>query len=542
MTLIRNTFIVFLLLSSFVVSQTQELPQKQRSVAERFSQLEQILLRMSEASSSSNPRRAELLKKVLFSSKDKLVALRLEKVVNVLERRQLTEAISGQEEIEKDLLELLQLLESENRDQRRDLEKEKIKEFLRDLEEIIHQEKALKARTSQEENEKLSPLEKDQRDVRLRAQSLRDRISENENPDDKSSEVNEDNKEKSDDMENTGKDSKKPEKDEQNDETKDDDKKEETGKDESPQKSSESKVDEENKKTSETQQKDEESSNDSPTQQAMKKALDRMKQAEQKLQKAEKSGALEDQEEVIAELQRAKAELEKILRQIREEEMLQTLEKLEARLKRMLRIEQSIRSQTEKISVTMKEADEAALRQIRIQASRLSADQQSVLDDADAALILLREDGTAQAMVESLLQTRFDMEEIKGRLELTQLDTTTIGIEDAVIAALQEMLEAVDMAIKEAEKRKENPPPPDGADGNAPDEEPLIQLLSELKMIRSMQRRVNERTERCEKAIEELRNESNTDLEALRKRVEELARQQNRISRILHDLKVGKAK
>ncbi|MDR3199525.1 MAG: hypothetical protein LBU34_16785, partial [Planctomycetaceae bacterium] len=73
-------------------------------------------------------------------------------------------------------------------------------------------------------------------------------------------------------------------------------------------------------------------------------------------------------------------------------------------------------------------------------------------------------------------------------------------------------------------------------------EEPLIQLLSELKMIRSMQQRVNERTKRYEKMIDQLRNDPNADYNTLRKNVEELARQQNRISRILHDLKIGKTK
>ena len=530
----RN-IIFFCLMLLFAVSvSAQELTEKQRGIADRYAQLEQILLRMSEASATSNPRRAELLKKVLLASKDKLVMLRIESIADILNRRQLTEAIAGQEGIEKDLAELLKLLESENRDQLRQMEKEKIKEFLRDLEEIIHQEKALKARTAQEENEKLAKLEKPQKEVRLRAQSLQDRIAENENPERKPDSETEKNS-----MET------------QESDEKDGDRKSESGEKseplEKPDQSNEKQADLKPEKKDDSEPPSEKADDkpepgDSPTQSAMEKAMKRMKQAEEKLQKAEKSEALEDQEEAIAELQRVKAELEKILRQIREEELLQTLEKLEARFKRMLRIEQSIRSQTEKLVMVQKKTEEPDERQTRIQSSRIAADQQSVLDDADAALILLREDGTAQAMVESLLQARFDMEDIKSRLDGVKLDSVTIAVEDAVIAALQEMLEAIDMAIKEAEKRKENPPQSDSPPGGEQETEPLIQALSELRMIRSMQQRVNDRTGRYEKEVEQLRAEANPDFESIKQKVEELARQQNRISRILHDLKVGKAK
>ncbi len=460
---------------SWVAAQPPSLPEQQRQVAERFEQLEQILLRMSEVSATSNPRRAELLKKTLLAGKDKLVALRLAGLVEILQRRSLTEAAAGQETLEHDLRELLQLLESENREQRREREKEKIKELLRDLEEVLHQERALKTRTSQVEGEKLSALEKEQHAVRQRTQSLENRMSE-----DSSSE---------------------------------------TGDAPPP-----------------TEQ--------APAQQALQKAQERMQRAEEKMQQAEKQGMLEDQEEAIAELQKAKAELEKILRQMREEELLQTLEKLEARLQRMVRVEKSIRSQTATVGATANEPDETTARPVRIQAGQIAADQQAVLEDADAALVLLREDGTARAMVESLLQARFDMEDVRQRLEAAKLDAVTLATEDAVIAALEEMLHAVARAIDEAEKRKDNPPPGPGQGGN-PGDEPLIQMLSELKMIRSMQRRVNERTQRYEAELQALpktplHHEKDIDDTVLRNRVEELARQQNRIARILHDLKVGK--
>ncbi|MDR2440225.1 MAG: hypothetical protein LBE12_12775 [Planctomycetaceae bacterium] len=535
-------FLFLIFLFCFTSLFAQELSEKQRSVADRYVQLEQVLLRMSEASAASNPHRSALLKKVLFASKDKLLTLRLKNIADILERRQLTEAVTGQETIEQDLLELLRLLENENREQRRTAEKEKIKEILRDLEEIIHQEKSLKSKIVQKENENLLLFEKEQKKIRLQTQTLHDQITENEHPNTTQSEkttpeekneheINDNEKANPNSDQQSKIQSANQDKNNQDKNNQDKNNQDENNQD----KNDHNKNDNDNQNTVQP--------TGSPTQQAMQKALHRMSQAEKQLQQAEKNGAIEEQEEAIAELQRVKAELEKILRQLREEELLQTLERLEARFKRMLRVEQSIRLQTEKIGIEAKNTEESALRPIQIQSSQIGSDQQSVIEDADAALVLLREDGTAQAMVESLLQARYDMTEVKSRLDKTELDSVTLDIEDSVISVLQEMLDAVELAIKEAEKRKEEEQqqsPNTTGDNNS--EEPLIQLLSELKMIRSMQQRVNERTKRYEKMIDQLRNEPNADYSTLRKNVEELTRQQNRISRILHDLKIGKTK
>jgi hypothetical protein len=521
----RSAFFILFLFYTAVsgivpFSPAQDLTKKQRSIAERYSQLEQVLFRISEVTAQTDPKRAALLKKVLLISKDKLLSVQMDNLVRLLENRRFTDSLSGQESVEKELQELLRILENENRIQQRDAEKDKIKQFLRDLEEIIHQEKSLEAKTTQREGERLTPLEKEQQEIRLRSQTLREQMKEQET-------------------------SATPQKDSQNNPQ------ENSLND--PQSNPEEKTDNkpentnENKENKESQSKDnqnkdekEQNTNDSPQQKAMRNALDRMKEAEQKLKKSEKSGAVEEQEEAVAQLQRVKAELEKILRQIREEELMQTLEKLESRFQRMLKIVQGIRRKTETLSDDLKRTDDSNRRQVEIQASQLSGEQQEVIGDADAALVLLREDGTAQAMTESLLQARFDMSEVQQRLKSVKLDTATMETEDSIIAAIQEMLDAVKEAIKEAEKRKQEPQEPQNGEGGQEDKEPLIKLLSELKMIRSMQQRVNDRTGRYDLFLEELKKEPNADFESLRQKVVELTRQQNRVSRILHDIKVGK--
>ena len=532
----------FLFLGLLIVLGTflpaQELTDKQRSLAGRYAQLEQILLRLSETSANLNPRQATLLKKALLESKDKLLAQRFETLVHALERRQFSDAVNGQNEIEQDMLLLLKLLESVNRDEQREKEKEQIKEFIRDLEEILHNERVLKNQTHQQESPNLPTLERNQRDIRTRTQALRDHIAEYEGiaPQNEPAKENDaDDSTKQQEQNQSGQEQNQSEQKQNQSEQE----QHQSGQEQNQSQSEQTQDQAAQEQSPSAQEQNPSRQEPSPTQRALQQALERMKQAEQRLRQAEKEGALEEQEEAIAELQRLKEELEKILRQLREEELMRTLEKLEERFKRMLREEQAIRLQTETLVNELAGESVPDQRQVKIRADRLTGEQQSVIDDAESALLLLREDGTAQAMVESLLQARFDMTEAKSRLGQTVLDRLTLHIEDAVIDALQEMLEAVRAAITEARERQENQQQQQPS-GGAMGEEPLIQLLAELRMIRSMQRRVNERTERYDDEIKQALESTDADLSAFKKAVEELARQQNRISRILHELRIGK--
>ena len=525
-------FAVFGIAIVFSISlPAQELTDKQRSLAGRYAQLEQILLRLAETSATSDTRRATLLNKALLESRDKLLVQRFDTLISALERRQLADAISGQTEIEQDLLDLLKLLESADRNERRDAEKEKIQEFLKDIEEILHSERTLRNQTRQHESQHLPTMEKDQRDIRMRAQTLRDRLAEHEGwtPQNES--------EPSEPAEPSEQEQPQAEQ-EQPQEGQSSPQSEPTPVQSEQGQSQDSPPQPQRNQPQQNQPQREQS----PSQQALQRALERMRQAEQRLQQAERAGAIEEQEEAIAELQRLKEELERILRQLREEELMQTLEKLEERFKRMLRQEQTIRAQTERLINEFAGETPADQRQINIRADRLGSDQQAVIEDAETVLMILREDGTAQAMVESLLQARFDMTEVKNRLERTALDTVTLHIADAVIDALQEMLEAIQAAIDEARERQENADSQQQSQqqGEGVSEEPLIQLLAELRMIRSMQRRVNERTTRYDLEIKQLLEKPDADLSPLEHAVEELARQQNRISRILHELRIGR--
>ncbi|MDR3109211.1 MAG: hypothetical protein LBU65_05930, partial [Planctomycetaceae bacterium] len=486
-------------------------------LAANYSQLENILLRMAEIDAATNPKRSALLKKVLAESKERLMNMRFSEIIDILEKQRLTDAINEQTELTLDLKDLLRLLESENRAQRRDEEKERIAKLLKEINDLIHREKSLKGRTQQAEQ--MSPLEPEQRNIHDATDRLSDEMAETQvgprsKPSDSKSNENKSGDEKSDEN--------------KSDENKPNEQK------------SEQQKPNDNGNRDEHEEQVEADASQSPAQQAMQRSMQRMRRAQKRMEESKKKDAIDEQEEAIAELQKAKAELDKILRQLREEELMQTLQWLDARIKKMLATEKLILTQTQKTAAEQaadatNEAEQNRLLEIRT--GRIAADQATVILDADAALIVLREDGTAQAMTESLSQTRFDMVDVQERLGRGNVGTLTQEVEQTIIRSLEEMLDAIDAAKKESEKRQQQAESQQQNGGAMSEQDQrLIDILSELRMIRQMQIRVNDRTQRYEK----MANEPNANLPELGKQVEELSRQQSRIAKILNTIKVGK--
>src|SRR5262245_63254127 len=86
---------------------------------------------------------------------------------------------------------------------------------------------------------------------------------------------------------------------------------------------------------------------------------------------------------------------------------------------------------------------------------------------------------------------RDDMIAIEKRLDKYVTNESTQHIEEDVIAALKEMIEALKKAIQEAQDKKNKPPPPSNS---PPPPQRLLDILAELKLIKSMQLQVNKRT------------------------------------------------
>ena len=124
-----------------------DLALRQSEIADRFSRLEKLMLRMAEFDAADNPRRSELLKKAFVASKDKQVQVQLEKLVEFLNRDKLSRAISNQKLVTKDLNVILELLLSENRADRLKDEQARIRSYIREIERIERMQRGVQGRT-----------------------------------------------------------------------------------------------------------------------------------------------------------------------------------------------------------------------------------------------------------------------------------------------------------------------------------------------------------------------------------------------------------
>jgi hypothetical protein len=266
-----------------------------------------------------------------------------------------------------------------------------------------------------------------------------------------------------------------------------------------------------------------------PISKRLQAAQEHMEAAKKNLEKAKKDGATDEQTKALRELDTAKAELEEILRQLREEEMKRLLAQLEARFLKVLQVQREIYDGTVRLDkIPVPERSHA----YEIDTGRLSNREAEITAEVEKALSLLREDGSSVAMPEAVQQVHDDMQQLVHRLAEGKSEVLTQNIEIDVIRGLEEIVDALKKAQKDSKKKPPQGPTPNGQ----PQDPPLIEQLAELKMIRALQNRVNTRTERYSKLIDGEQADKEDVLDALRR----LSEQEARVQKVTRDLELGK--
>ena len=544
----------------------------QRQVAERYRELEKLLLRMAELTAPTDPRRAALLRQAVAQSKQRDIDRQFERLVELLRQERLAVVVKNQGEVQQDLNKLLELLLSEDRSKRIESEKERVREYLKRVNKIIKEQKAVQGDTERGGDEgKLSDKQGELADKTGElAKQLKEEADSKKPADD-----SQDGKPGEDGKSPDGEKSDKPQdgKPGESGDKKDGQKKDVKDKDANGEKKEEGKKDkqsgddaEKSKKDSPDQKPDQKpgdkpgkpedgqnpgapdapppgdpqqgqgqsgqpsDAENNPAQKRLEQAKQRMQEAQQKLNEAKREDAKEKQVEALKELELAKADLEEILRQLREEEMSRTLAMLETRFRKMLDQQVEVYEGTKKVDKTPQAERD---RDDEIEAGRLSRKESLIAAEADKALAVLREEGSAVAFPEAVAEMREDMEQVVMRLALTKVGDVTQGIETDIIAALEEMIASLQKAQKDMEqKAKQGEPPPSGEQ----DEPPLVDTLAELRMIRALQMRVNVRTERYAQMTKTEQADKPDLLEALKR----LAERESRIHQVTRDIVVGR--
>lgn len=279
---------------------------------------------------------------------------------------------------------------------------------------------------------------------------------------------------------------------------------------------------------------------ENPVRKKIQEAQQRMKAAEQKLQEAKRKESVEEQQKAREELEKAKAELEKILKQLREEEMERTLQALEGRFRKMLEMQVKVYEGTKKLDAI---PAEDRTRELDVQAGRLGGDEAKIAMEAEKALQLLEEEGSSVAFPATVDLLVDDMRQTADRLNQGKVDSITQGLEEEIIASLEELLQALEQAQQKLEEQKQQQQPPPQQPQGGQQSQPLVDAIQELKMIKSLQLRVNKRTDRYAKMLkaeEDPVGQANTKdlLDALDK----LSDRQQQVFEIVREIVLGRNK
>ncbi|MCE9565202.1 MAG: hypothetical protein K8U57_24485 [Planctomycetes bacterium] len=233
-------------------------------------------------------------------------------------------------------------------------------------------------------------------------------------------------------------------------------------------------------------------------QENVQQAVPQQEGAEQDIKKGDPKEATKKQDEAIKKLEAALKELEKRLKQLREKELEKLLANLEERVGRMLRMQIEVYEATKKIhnDVTKNNNQKTTA---DVQKSQSEADkEQAIVVEADKALKLMEGEGSAVVFAGVLAEVRQDMIAVQKRLNegrvegrrMTESEGTQL-IEEQIIEQLTLMKEALKKAKQDLQDSKGKPgdPKEPGKPNNK-----LIDLINELKLIKSLQEQVNKRT------------------------------------------------
>jgi hypothetical protein len=533
---------------------TDPLAGAQEQLAQQLSRLEALLLRSADLEALDNPTRAALLQQAVGLSKEAQLSELLEKAAESLLSNQLSEAIDQQKASREALKRLLELLQSENREKRVREQRDQVRRWIEDADRLLRLQSSLRGRT--EGGQDSEQAAKDQQQLADKATQIASDLSDSDkSPDQSEGTPQSDQKQSSPSTEKQPADSKsnpeqasdgQPSKNQQTDGQKSESQQSEAQQSEAQQSEGQQSEGQQSEGQQSGQSKGQASEGQQPQQpqspteragQQIQQAQQRMEEARQELERSQREGAIEKQREAEQNLREAIEQLEEILRQLREEEVKRSLETLETRLRRMLEMQNKVFEETQRLHEI---AGDQPDRQVFTRAATIARDQQKVSAEGERALLLLKEEGSSAAFPEALTQVNSDSASVAIRLEAGDVSKVTLVVQEDIVQALQEMVEAISKLRKDNQQRSEQNQQQPGGGSMDPEMQPLIDKLAELRLIRTLQMRVNKRTQTISQMLADPSDPvGQAQAENLKLDLKELSRRQESIEQVTRNVAQG---
>jgi hypothetical protein len=227
------------------------------------------------------------------------------------------------------------------------------------------------------------------------------------------------------------------------------------------------------------------------------------------------------------------------------------LTNLISRCIKMKEMQEAVYRETKAMDKELQSAEDFnSKRVVEEKSSNQSNDEGKIVIECSHAIDILEAEGSTIAFPEGFRQLRKDMINVQARLKSTDVGAVTQNIEEDIIQTLADMIED----LKKAKKANNQPPPPPGnppPPGDPKQNQKLLDDIAELKRLRSMQIRVNNRTKIYHDfypSEEQLKPENAKDakekakLEQIQKELQELGVNEATIQKITKDMAEGKNK
>jgi hypothetical protein len=560
----------------------------QKLVAERFSRLEILLLRSADLESGENPARAALLQQAVQLSKQADLTRLLSEAAARLEQGQYSEAIEKQKLSRESLKRLLELLQSENREQRIREERDEVRRWIEETDRLLRLQSSLRGRT--EGGQAIEEAAQDQQKLSDQAGEIADELKSQQpapetaptdatNPEDgepqqgepqqgepqqgepqqgepqqgepqqgepQQGEPQQGEPQQGEPQQGEPQQGEPQQGEPQQGEPQQGEPQQGEPQQGEPQQGEpqQGEPQQGEPQQGEPQQGEPQQGEPQPprspserAQQKIEEAKRNMQEAQERLEEAQRQGAVEKQRQAEDRLREAIEQLEEILRQLREEEVERSLASLETRLRRMLDMQNRVLEETSRLQAI---GDQQADRQVQIAANKLSLDELKILAEGERALLLLRDEGSSAAFPEAVQQLNIDIQSVADRLQAADVSPLTTIIEQEIVNSLEEMVEALVQVQKENREKKQTPAgeaPPAGEPGD----QPLVDKLAELRLIRTLQLRINKRTDALSNLLSDPTDPTGqASAEDILEQLQGLGERQASIQSVTRDIVVGK--
>jgi hypothetical protein len=524
----------------------KELRDEQLSISGRYARFERMLTQMADILAKQDPERADVIRRAIGKGREDLLKDDIETIVQLLEQGQLGDAAKKQNEVVDSLQALLVLLQSEDRRSSVERERERLNGLLKNVRNILNEQRSARAAT---QNSKApSDAAPGQQRALDGTEKLLDQIQQHDQQQGDQSDSDESNNKQSNGEKGKGKkvadgkaddsQEKGSEKSENDGDPKAGDGKKQDAQDsqksDGSQKSGQSSKSDESGKSGKTGKSGQKSSQNQQSQSApatpgreqLQRAQEQMEEALEALRQQQREEALKNEDKAAEELQDAAEKLEKELQQLREEEKEMVLASLEARFQRMLLLQTEIHDGTKVLAATPK-ADWLDLNYSRCK--ELAQQQLELSRECSRTVVLLREDGSAAAILLAVEDIETDMQSVSGWLQNSDVSELTLSVQQDIIDSLRQLIETTQKELQNMQNSNQQSQPSQPGT----QQQRLVELMAEIKVLRNLQLQVNRRTKQVDTLVPAA---DATALPRLEAQIRELAERQQRLLETAKDL------